>query len=129
MLAQVLTAYFHVLGIMSLMAALLAEYVTLQPNMTRLHVQRLALTDLIYGVTAGVVLLTGLSRLLVFGKGASLYLGSPVFYLKVGLELALLLVIPLLAVLMARGIGLGRSAGQATQDLQRGTALVERIEV
>ena len=117
--------------------------------MTRLHVQRLAIIDLLYGLAAGVVLLTGLLRFAHFGKGIHFYLGNPVFYVKVGMfllvalislyptrqflswrkmlkqgdlppldpptikrlraviriELSLLIVIPLLAVLMARGIG------------------------
>jgi putative membrane protein len=95
------------------------------------------------------VFLTGLLRFAYFGKGIHFYLGNPLFYVKVGmfllvvlisiyptmqflswrkmlkqgdlpapalptitrlravirLELGLLIVIPLLAVLMARGIG------------------------
>ena len=149
MLAHVLTAYWHFLGMMMLMATLLAEHVTLQPQMTRLHIQRLAMIDLFYGIAAGLVFLTGLLRFAYFGKGIHFYWGNPLFYVKVGmfllvalisvyptrrflawrkmltqgdppaldphtvtrlrivirLELGLLLVIPLLAVLMARGIG------------------------
>ena len=149
MLAHVLTAYLHFLGMMTLTATLVAEHVTLQPQMTRLHLQRLARTDLFYGIAAGLVFLTGLLRFAYFGKGIHFYLGNPLFYVKVGmfllvalisiyptvqflswrkmlkqdqmpavdtprvtrlrsvirLELGLLLVIPLLAVLMARGIG------------------------
>jgi putative membrane protein len=150
MIAHVIMAYFHFLGIMTLMATLLAAHVTLQPDMTRLHLQRLAMIDLLYGIAAGIVFLTGLLRFAYFGKGIHFYLGNPVFYVKVGmfllvalislyptmqflswrkmlkqdqlpevdrqkvtqlrtvirLELGLLIVIPLLAVLMARGIGL-----------------------
>jgi hypothetical protein len=72
MVAQVLTAYLHFLGIMTLMATLLAEHVILQPNMTRLHMQRLVITDLVYGITAGIVLITGLLRFAYFGKGIPL---------------------------------------------------------
>jgi putative membrane protein len=132
-----------------LMATLLAEHVTLQPQMTRVHIQRLAMIDLFYGIAAGIVFLSGLLRFAYFGKGIHFYLGNPLFYVKVGmfllvalisvyptrrflawrkmltqgdppaldphtvtrlrivirLELGLLIVIPLLAVLMARGIG------------------------
>jgi putative membrane protein len=149
MLAHVITAYVHFLGIMTLMATLVAEHVTLQPEMTRVHLQRLAMIDLFYGMAAGLVFLTGLLRFAYFGKGVYFYLGNPVFYVKVGMfllvalisiyptmqflswrkmlkqgdlppldpptikrlraviriELSLLIVIPLLAVLMARGIG------------------------
>jgi putative membrane protein len=149
MLAHVITAYVHFLGIMILMATLLAEHVTLQPHMTRVHLQRLATIELLYGMAAGLVFLSGLLRFAYFGKGIHFYLGNPVFYVKVGifllvalisiyptmrfmawrkvlkqgalpeieppimtqlravirLELGLLIVIPLSAVLMARGIG------------------------
>jgi putative membrane protein len=149
MLAHVITAYLYFLGMMMLMATLVAEHVTLQPQMTRLYLQRLAMSDLFYGIAAGIVFLTGLLRFAYFGKGIHFYLGNPLFYVKVGmfllvalisiyptmqfiawrkvlkqgelpeiepptitrlravirLELGLLLVIPLLAVLMARGIG------------------------
>lgn len=150
MVAHVIVVYLHYLGIMTLMAMLLAQYVTLQPNMTRLHMQRLATTDLLYAIAAGIVFITGVLRFVYFGKGMHFYLGNPLFYLKIGifivialvsiyptrqfaswrqaiaqdrlpdldtqrltrlryvvrLELGLLIVIPLLAVLMARGIGL-----------------------
>ncbi len=153
MMTHIVVVYLHFLGIMALMATLLAEHVTLQPNMTRLHVQRLATIDLCYGIAAGIVLITGILRFAYVGKGIPFYLGNPIFYVKVGLflligiisiyptiiflswrkmikqdqelevatrqvkrlrhlvrlELGLLLVIPLLAVLMARGIGITAS--------------------
>jgi putative membrane protein len=149
MIAHVITAYLHFLGIMILMGTLLAEHVMLHSQMPLVHIQRLARIDLFYGIAAGIVFLTGLLRLAYFGKGIHFYLGNPLFYVKVGmfllaalisiyptgqflswrkmlkqdqmpavdtprvarlravirLELGLLIVIPLLAVLMARGIG------------------------
>lgn len=150
MIAQVIAAYLHFIGIMMLMATLLAEHGILQPNMTRLHMRRLATIDLFYGIAAVLVLVTGLLRFAYFAKGMPFYLANPLFYIKVGifvavglisiyptrrflswqrmlkqdnlpevdegsvtrlrylvrLELGLLLIIPLLAVLMARGIGI-----------------------
>ena len=149
MLAHVITAYLHFLGMMVLMATLLAEHVMLHAQMPPVHLQRVARTDLFYGIAAGIVFLTGLLRFAYFGKGIHFYLSNPLFYVKVGmfllvalisiyptvqflswrkmlkqgalpeldprimtrlravirLELGLLLVIPLLAVLIARGIG------------------------
>jgi putative membrane protein len=92
MVAHVIVAYLHFLGIMTLMATLLAEHVILQPDMTRLHVQRLAMIDLLYGIAAGIVLLTGLLRFASFGKGIHFYLGNPVFYMKVGMFLLVALI-------------------------------------
>src|SRR5215831_12646817 len=92
MLAQLLTTYLHFLGMMLLMATLVAEHVTLQPQMTRLHLQRLARSDLFYGIAAGMVFLTGLLRFAYFGKGIHFYVGNPLFYLKVGLFLLVALI-------------------------------------
>lgn len=104
MVAHVIIAYLHFLGIMALMATLLAEHVILQPRMSRLHMQRLIMTDLLYGTAAGVVLITGLSRWAHFGKGTSFYLQNPVFYVKVSLFLlvALLSIAPTLQFLSWR---------------------------
>src|SRR5215510_3706895 len=92
MLAHVITAYLHFLSMMTLMATLVAKHVTLQPQMTRLHIQQLARTDLFYGIAAGVVFLTGLLRFAYFGKKIYFYLGNPLFYLKVGLFLLVALI-------------------------------------
>src|SRR5215472_10221432 len=92
MLAHLITAYLHFLGMMTLMATLLAEHVTLQPQMTRLHLQRLARIDLFYGIAAGLVFLTGLLRFAYFGKGVHFYLGNPVFYIKDGMFLLVALI-------------------------------------
>lgn len=150
MIAQVIAAYLHFIGIMALMATLLAEHATLQPNMTRIQMQRLVSIDQFYGIAAVLVLVTGVLRFAYFAKGMPFYLANPLFYIKVGifvavglisiyptrrflswqrmlrqdqlpevddesvtrlrvvvrLELGLLLIMPLLAVLMARGIGI-----------------------
>jgi uncharacterized membrane protein len=84
MIAHVITVYLDFLGIMTLMATLLAEHVTLQPHMTRVYIQRLATIDLLSGIAAGIVLLTGLLRFAYFGKGVHFYLGIRCFTSKSG---------------------------------------------
>ena len=108
------------------------------------------MVDLIYGISAAIVLITGLLRWFAVGKGAEFYTKNPMFHTKVTLfviivilsifptikimkwsrqvkrgeepdasekvvkkqlmfiriELLLLALIPLLAVMIARGIGL-----------------------
>jgi putative membrane protein len=87
MLAHVVTVYLHFIGLMALLATLLAEHVTLQPNLNRTLAQRLALLDLCYGIAAGAVFITGVLRFAYFGKGMPYYLGHSLFYVKVGLFL------------------------------------------
>jgi len=110
-------------------------------------VERLTLADGLYGLSSGLVLLAGTTRVVFGAKGWMFYVGNPVFWIKIGLfvliaalsvrptftflrwrktlreggiigadqtaairrwvhaELILLLLIPIAAALMARGIG------------------------
>ena len=148
-MAHALVAYLHYLSIFLLFALLSIEHVQFKLPLDLRRARSLIITDLAYGVCAGVVLFTGLARVLWYGKGLDYYLGNSLFHAKVGLfiviglisvvptfvflnwrnslqagevpqvsarqarlvtgvirlELLLLLVIPLLAVLMARGHG------------------------
>jgi putative membrane protein len=135
---------------MVLMGSLIAEHIILKPRITKEQIKSLATTDLIYGISAILVLATGLLRWFVYGKGSDFYLSNPIFHVKLTLfiivgvlsifpsirflkwnrqakngelpdindkivkkqlmfiriELLLVAIIPLLAVLMARGYGM-----------------------
>jgi len=143
-------AYLHYLSIFVLFALLSIEHVQFKLPLDLARARSLIITDLAYGLCAGLVLLTGLARVLWYGKGLDYYLHNGLFHAKVGLfilvglisvlptfvflnwrnslkagqvpvvsdrqarwvrlairlELLLLLLIPLLAVLMARGSGI-----------------------
>lgn len=148
-MAQALAAYLHYLSIFVLFALLSVEHVQFKLPLDLRRARSLIITDIAYGISAGVVLFTGLARVLWHGKGLDYYLGNSLFHAKVGLfiliglisvvptfvflnwrnslkagevpqvsarqarllimvirlELLLLLALPLLAVLMARGYG------------------------
>jgi putative membrane protein len=148
-MAQALAAYLHYLSIFVLFALLSVEHVQFKLPLDLRRARSLIITDIAYGISAGVVLFTGLARVLWYGKGLDYYLGNSLFHAKVGLfilvglisvvptfvflnwrnslkagevpqvsarqarlvimvirlELLLLLALPLLAVLMARGYG------------------------
>jgi putative membrane protein len=148
-MAQAITAYLHYLSIFVLFALLAIEHVQFKLPLDLSRARSLIITDISYGVCAGVVLLTGLARVIWYGKGLDYYLHNNLFLSKFGLfilvglisavptfvfinwrnelkagriplvsprmamlvkwvirlELLLLLIIPLLAVLMARGYG------------------------
>lgn len=148
-MGQALVAYLHYLSIFLLFALLSIEHVQFKLPLDLRRARGLIITDIAYGVCAGLVLFSGLARVLWYGKGLDYYLGNSLFHAKVGLfiliglisvvptfvflnwrnsltagevpqvssrqarlvtgvirlELLLLLVIPLLAVLMARGYG------------------------
>ncbi|MEJ2594544.1 MAG: DUF2214 family protein [bacterium] len=83
---DILIPYLHYIGIMILMGSLITEHVTLKPGITKSQIKSLATTDLIYGIAAAVVLVTGLLRWFVVDvKGAEFFNKNPLFHIKVTL--------------------------------------------
>lgn len=151
-MAQAIAAYLHFLSIFALFALLSIEHVQFKLPLDLQRARRLIMVDMAYGLCAGLVLVTGLARVIWYGKGLDYYLGNGLLHAKVGLfilvglisvvptfvfinwrnslkagqvpqvsagkarlvimvirlELLLLLIIPLLATLMARGHGLSQ---------------------
>lgn len=147
----ILIPYLHYISIMVLMGSLISEHVVLKPGISAKQIKSLGTIDTIYGISAIVVLATGLLRWFVYGKGSDYYLSNPIFHTKLTLfvimgilsiiptvrfmkwnrrlkagerveiddlsakkmlryiriELLLIAIIPLLAVMMARGMGQG----------------------
>jgi len=92
-------AYGHLLAILSMVVFLSSEAALCRTEwMNEAVVRRLGRLDLIYGLSAVAVLLTGLSRLYWGMKGAAWYGANPWLYAK----LALLVVIGLLAIRPSR---------------------------
>jgi len=80
-------AHLHYFTIALLLGLLLAEFAQLRQQLSPRRGWALLFTDLAYGVSAGLVLTTGLIRLIWFGKGLDYYLMNSFFYLKMGLFL------------------------------------------
>ncbi|MDB9312695.1 DUF2214 family protein [Spirulina sp. CS-785/01] len=85
MWASTVTAYLHYLGFMLSFGALAIEGLTLKPDLTLKEAWKIVIADAVYGVSATVVLITGVLRVLYFGKGASYYMNNPAFFIKIGL--------------------------------------------
>ena len=143
-----LIAYLHYAAMVLISLFLVTEYQACKPGLTPQRIRRLARIDLFYMLAAILALVTGVLRLVWFGKGAAFYLYNPVLYIKLALfvavglmsipptlqylrwtralnsgggvpeawqvarvsryllaELILFALIPLMAVMMARGIG------------------------
>jgi putative membrane protein len=96
--------YLHFIGIMVLMGSLISEHLMLKPKMTTDQIKTLAITDLIYGLSAIIVLTTGLLRWFMFGKGSDYYLSNPFFHTKLTLFvlLGILSIFPTLKILKWR---------------------------
>jgi len=79
------------------MGSLIAEHIILKPNISKEQIKSLAIVDMIYGISAGVVLITGLLRWFVVDpKGAAYFNHNPIFHIKVTLFVivAVLSIIP-----------------------------------
>jgi putative membrane protein len=81
-------ATFHHLGAFTVTATLIYEFIAFQKNMTIPEMRRLQRVDLWYGISAGVVLAAGLLRVYFFEKGSLFYAANPIFWIKMGLFVA-----------------------------------------
>lgn len=122
-MTQALLAYLHYLSIFVLFALLSIEHVQFRLPLDVSQARRLVITDLAYGLTASVVLATGVIRVIWTEKGWQYYLQNGFFHAKVGLFIlvALLSSIPTLVFLNWRN---SLKAGQAPQVSPRQARLV-----
>lgn len=143
-MAYVIFRYLHLLAVLVLAASVVIENIAISRQITAEDARNLARVDALYGASAALVLLCGLTLWLWVGKPAAFYTANPLFLSKLGLfllmglisiyptvfflrhrkvqlptievpvtvirllriQLLFLLLIPVLASLMARGIGL-----------------------
>jgi putative membrane protein len=149
-LTSAAVAYGHYLSFMLCFGALLLERFLIRADPDRRTAITMVVVDVVYGVAALTLLLSGIARVLHFGQGTGFYTANPLFWWKVGtylavgalslyptityilwaiplrkgelpkvsealagrlrlvltVELAGFAVIPLMATLMARGVGL-----------------------
>jgi putative membrane protein len=85
MWGSAIAAYLHYLGFMLAFGALVVESQTLKQELSLEEARRVVIADVVYGLSATVVLITGILRVLYFGKGTDYYLSNPVFYIKIGI--------------------------------------------
>jgi putative membrane protein len=96
-----LLAYAHFICVFALASLLIGELVIFRKVLPADLFRRLRLIDRWYGIAAGLVIVTGLSRLFWGLKGAAFYTHNPVFWTKMGLFVivALLSIPPTIAYL------------------------------
>lgn len=100
----VLVKYLHILAILVLVSTLVVEHVLLKPIMSYQDVKKIARIDGVYGLSAVVVLITGLTLWLAVGKHSQFYTLNPVFHAKLAMFvlIALISLYPTLFFLRAR---------------------------
>jgi putative membrane protein len=80
-----LFAFLHHVAAFSLVAAVVVEFVLIRDHLTVARARKIQLADLVFGVSAGVVLVVGFLRVLYFEKGPSYYFHNIPFIAKLSL--------------------------------------------
>ena len=89
---NILIPYLHYIGIMAMMGALITEHVMLKPGISKDQIKSLTMVDLIFGISAAIVLITGLLRWLVVDiKGTEFFTKNPLFHIKLTLFVAIVI--------------------------------------
>ena len=81
-------AYVHYLSFMLCFAALVVERRLIKASPNRREATAMVVTDVIYGIAALALLVSGIFRVLYFGQGSDFYTENPLFWWKVGLYLS-----------------------------------------
>jgi putative membrane protein len=66
----------------TLTACLVYEFVAYRRNMSTDEIRRIQRVDLVYGISAGLLLIVGLLRVFYFEKGINFYVHNPFFWVK-----------------------------------------------
>ena len=101
-----LVAFVHHLGAFTLVSAIAAEFLLTKGAIDLVAARRLLALDLIVGVSAAIVLIAGVLRVLFLEKGLDFYLHNHFFLAKMGLFVA----VGLLSILPTRRFLSWRSA-------------------
>jgi putative membrane protein len=101
---SMLFAFLHHLCAFTLVAAVAIEFALIRGELTLSSARRLVVTDMVYGIAAGALLVIGLSRVFFFEKGADYYFHSHAFLAKFSLfvVVGLLSIVPTLEFLSWR---------------------------
>jgi putative membrane protein len=75
-------AFLHHLAAFTVVSCLVAEIVLLKPPLSVAQARRIQRTDVLFGISSGVVLAVGVLRMLYFEKGAGYYLSDAFFLTK-----------------------------------------------
>ena len=75
-------AFLHHLFAFTLVACVVYEFIAYRKGMTIDEARRIQRADLVYGISAGLLLVVGLLRVFFFEKGVNFYIHSPFFWVK-----------------------------------------------
>lgn len=82
MVTTALMAFLHHLMAFTLVACVVYEFIAYRKGLTMEEARRIQRADLMYGISAGLLLIVGVLRVLYFEKGPAYYTNNPFFWLK-----------------------------------------------
>jgi putative membrane protein len=111
-LLDALLAWLHFLCIFALVSTLISELVLYRREMDAARFALLRRMDMLFGIAAGLVIVSGILRVTLGLKGAGFYLHNPFFWTKMALFLTvgLLSILPTMHYLRLQGGGSGAVA-------------------
>ena len=116
-----LFAFLHHVAAFTLFAALVVELILIREQLTVGTARRLLVVDMVFGISAGVLLAVGLLRVFYFEKGATYYFHTWTFMAK----LTLFIVIGLASIVPTReflswrkAVRQGRAPSVSTERLR-----------
>lgn len=130
-MADAIAASLHYLSIFVLFALLTCEHILFRADLDHSTARRLLRIDIAYGISAGLVLVTGAVRVVWYGKGLVYYLHNWLFHAKVSLFilLGLLSILPTLTFFNWRNDLLAGKAPSVSPAQARRTIWVIRLEL
>ena len=130
-MADAIAASLHYLSIFVLFALLTCEHILFRADLDHSTARRLLRSDIAYGISAGLVLVTGAVRVVWYGKGLDYYLHNWLFHAKVSLFilLGLLSILPTLTFFNWRNDLLAGKAPSVSPAQARRTIWVIRLEL
>ena len=123
-----LFAFLHHLAVFTLAATLAVEFVLTKEHLNVSLARKLVIADLIYGASAGAVLVIGLLRVFYFEKGATFYFSNIPFWIKLALFalIGILSIQPTKEFLSWRSeIKAGRTPTPSPQKMQQLRAIIK----
>jgi putative membrane protein len=122
-----LFAFLHHLCAFTLVSAVAIEFALIRGELTLATARRLQITDMVLGISAGLLLIVGLSRVFFFEKGSDYYFHSQAFMAKfaVFIVVGLLSIIPTLEFLSwNKSLRVGQVPAISARKLRLVTAVI-----
>ena len=123
-------AFLHHLAAFALTGAIVYEHITFRKDLSLAEARRIQIMDIVYGISAGVLVIVGLLRVFYFEKGAAFYAQNWFFWTKmVGFGLVgLLSIYPTLRFISWRKLTARNQVPELSDQDVRRIKLILRLE-